>query len=158
MSHLKNNYIFGILESRPTIWHTFVQNSSTFNFRPPYNPMESFWSTVFQNAQWCQSGINLIVCQDMSKSQKHQKYCNSTFFLGGEPVERTSRGYGKVQIELIIANIKYNVDLLKEATITGVHHCTPILCGLSTEDGTATCKDEVKILELSHGGCSTLFL
>ena len=78
MSHLKNNYIFGILESRPTIWHTFKQISSTFNFWPPYNPMGSFWSPVFQNAQWCQSGISLFACQDMSKSQKQQKYCNYT--------------------------------------------------------------------------------
>ena len=74
----KNNYIFGILESRPTMWHTFKQNSSTFNFWPPYNPMRSFWSPIFQNAQWCQSGISLFVCQDMSKSQKQQKYCNYT--------------------------------------------------------------------------------
>ena len=78
MSHLKNNYIFGILQSRPTIWHTFKQISSTFNFWPPYNPMGSFWSPVFQNAQWCQSGISLFACQDMSKSQKQQKYCNYT--------------------------------------------------------------------------------
>ena len=78
MSHLKNNYIFGILESRSTIWHTFKQISSTFNFWPPYNPMGSFWSPVFQNAQWCQSGISLFACQDMSKSQKQQKYCNYT--------------------------------------------------------------------------------
>ena len=78
MSHLKNNYIFGILESRPTIWHTFKQISSTFNFWPSYNPMGSFWSPVFQNVQWCQSGISLFACQDMSKSQIQQKYCNYT--------------------------------------------------------------------------------
>ena len=78
MSHLKNNYIFGILESRPTIWHTFKQISSTLNFWPPYNPMGSFWSPVFQNAQWCQSGISLFACQDKSKSQKQQKYCKYT--------------------------------------------------------------------------------
>ena len=60
------------------MWHTFKQNSSTFNFWPPYNPMGSFWSPIFQNAQWCQSGISLFVCQDMSKSQKQQKYCNYT--------------------------------------------------------------------------------
>ena len=78
MSHLKYNYIFGILESRPMIWHTFKQISSTLNFWPPYNPKGSFWSPVFQNAQWCQSGISLFVCQDMSKSQKQQKYYNYT--------------------------------------------------------------------------------
>ena len=78
MSHLKNNYIFEILESRPTIWHTFKQISSTFNFWSPYNRMGSFWSPVFQNAQWCQSGISLFACQDMSKSKKQQKYCNYT--------------------------------------------------------------------------------
>ena len=63
---------------RCDMWRTFKQNSSTFNFWPPYNPMGSFWSPIFQNAQWCQSGISLFVCQDMSKSQKQQKYCNYT--------------------------------------------------------------------------------
>ena len=35
-----------------------------------------FQTPICQNAQWCQSGINLYLCQDMLKSQKQQKNCN----------------------------------------------------------------------------------
>ena len=34
---LEKYYYFGILDSRPTIWHTFKTKSSTLNFWPPYN-------------------------------------------------------------------------------------------------------------------------
>ena len=39
MSHLKNNYIFGILESRPTIWHTFKKIEALLIF----DPLISLW-------------------------------------------------------------------------------------------------------------------
>ena len=35
--------------------------------------MESFWSPLFQNAQKCQRGIGVFLCQDMAKSQKQKK-------------------------------------------------------------------------------------
>ena len=65
VSHLKNNYIFGILASSWLIWLIWKWHSSTFNFWPPYNPMGSFWGPLSQIAQWCQRGISLFLCQDM---------------------------------------------------------------------------------------------
>ena len=61
----KINYIFGLLESRRLIWYTLKQHLSTFNFWPHYNPMGSFWSPLFQNAQWYQRGISWFLYQDM---------------------------------------------------------------------------------------------
>ena len=41
-----------------------------------------FQSTIFQNAQWCQSGISLFLHQEMSESQKQLKHCNYTRLQG----------------------------------------------------------------------------
>ena len=47
MSHLKNNYIFGILEPRQLIWYTLKQHSSTFIF----DPLITLWGH-FQWRTW----------------------------------------------------------------------------------------------------------
>ena len=41
-----------------------------------------FEPPVFQNAQWCQSGIIQISAQEMSGNSKHQKHCGYTQLLG----------------------------------------------------------------------------
>ena len=72
----KNNYIFGILQLRWMIWHTFKQHSSTFNFWPLYNSMGSFWNPIFQNAQWwCQ----LVPMSGHVKESEPAKNCNYTW-------------------------------------------------------------------------------
>ena len=80
VSHLRNNYIFGILEPWWNVWYTFKQYSSTINFGSLFITLWGHFQTpIFQNAQWCQSGISLFLCQDMLKSQKQPKNYNYTW-------------------------------------------------------------------------------
>ena len=76
VSHLKNNYIFGILEWRPMIWHTFKQNWSTFNFDPLITLWGNFKVPYFKMLN--DARVASACLSDMSKSQKQQKYCNYT--------------------------------------------------------------------------------
>ena len=75
VSHLKNNYIFGILEPRWMIWYIFKQDSSTFIFDLMITLWSHFQTLKFPNAQWCQSGISLFLCQEIVK--KLQLYVTS---------------------------------------------------------------------------------
>ena len=98
MSHLKNNYIFGILESRPTIWHTFKQNWSTFNFWPLITLWGHFKAPYFKmlnDARVASACLYVRTCQRVRNSKNiatiQDFHLPSSFFCLSTRLERKLR-------------------------------------------------------------------
>ena len=82
MSHLRNNYIFGILEARRLIWYTLKEHPNTFYFWPHYNPMWVILKPLISKCSMMQAWHQLVPMsghvEESETAKKLQLYATST--------------------------------------------------------------------------------